>query len=133
MTLVAEAPTAAQWPREHYEQAIRSSQPRRVLLVLEDPTIQAFLVARAVADEWELENIAVAANARHCGRGSLILHEFLQMAHHEKSQAVFLEVRESNQSARAFYERWAFAKTGRRPCYYTHPEEDAVVYRLSLG
>ena len=69
MALVAEAPTAAQWPREHYEQAIQNSQPRRVMLVLEDQTIQAFLVARSVADEWELENIAVDANVRRQGTG----------------------------------------------------------------
>src|SRR5690242_2441617 len=64
MNLVAEVPTAAQWPAGHYEQAIHNSEPRRVMLVLGDQTIQVFLVARAVIDEWELENIAVAANAR---------------------------------------------------------------------
>jgi hypothetical protein len=31
------------------------------------------------------------------------------------------------------YERWAFMESGRRPSYYTLPQEDAIVYRLSLG
>src|SRR4029077_13601984 len=44
MALVAEAPTAAQWPREHYQQAIQNSHPRRIMLVLEDHIIKAFLV-----------------------------------------------------------------------------------------
>src|SRR6185369_7115741 len=99
MTLVAEAPMAAQWPREHYEHAIRNS-PRRVMLVLVDQTIEAFLVARAVADEWELENIAVATNVRRRRLGTVILNEFLEMAQNEKSGSVFLEVRESNMVAR---------------------------------
>jgi ribosomal-protein-alanine N-acetyltransferase len=133
MALVAGSSTAAQWPREHYEQAVQNSQPRRVMLVLEDQTIQSFLVARAVADEWELENIAVATNVRRRGLGSAIFKEFLQMAQNEKSQSVFLEVRESNASARLFYERSGFEKAGRRLAYYVNPKEDAIVYRLSLS
>lgn len=131
--LVDESPTAAQWPREHYEQAITNPQPRRVMLVLEDQTIQAFLVTRAIADEWELENIAVAVNARRKGLGSSILKEFLQIVRQEKSQAVFLEVRESNEGARNFYEKFGFEKAGRRTGYYASPKEDAIVYRLTLG
>ena len=133
MDLVVEAPTAAQWPREHYEQAIQNSQPRRVILTLEDQTVNAFLVARAVADEWELENIAVAANVRRQGLGSIIFKEFLQIVRQEKSHAVFLEVRESNTGARVFYKKLRFEECGRRPGYYNHPKEDAIVYRLDIS
>ena len=133
MNLVAEASTAAQWPIEHYEQAIHNSQPRRVMLVLEDQTVQAFLVARVVADEWELENVAVAIAARRKGLGSIILKEFLQIVRQEKSRAVFLEVRESNTGAQLFYEKLGFEKSGRRPDYYNHPKEDAIVYRLDIS
>jgi len=132
MTLAAEAPTAAQWPCEHYEQAIQNSSPRRVMLVLEDQTIHAFLMARAVADEWELENIAVDVSVHRNGLGSIILKQFLQIVRQEDSQAVFLEVRESNEGARLFYEKLGFEKAGRRLAYYTHPNEDAIVYRLFL-
>ena len=131
--MVAESSTAAQWPTEHYEQAIHNSQPRRVMLVLEDQTVQAFLVARVVADEWELENVAVAINARRKGLGSIILKEFLQIVRQEKSRAVFLEVRESNTGARFFYEKLGFEKSGRRPGYYNHPKDDAIVYRLDIS
>jgi|ERR1051325_3078806 ribosomal-protein-alanine N-acetyltransferase len=133
MHLVAEAPTAAQWPTEHYEQTIHNSQPRRVMLVFEDQTIQAFLVARAVADEWELENIAVAATSRRKGIGSIIFKEFLQIVRKEESRAIFLEVRESNIGARHFYEKLRFEKAGRRSGYYNHPKEDAIVYRLDVS
>ncbi|HSS96287.1 MAG TPA: ribosomal protein S18-alanine N-acetyltransferase [Terriglobales bacterium] len=129
MSLIAEAPTAAQWPQEHYEQAIQNSYPRRVILVLVDKTILAFLVSRTVAEEWELENIAVASNARRKGLGSALLKEFLKLAQNEKARAVFLEVRESNNGARNFYEKFGFEKAGRRPDYYANPREDAIVYR----
>jgi ribosomal-protein-alanine N-acetyltransferase len=133
MALASQSTAAAQWPREHYEQAIQLPQPRRVMLVVEEQTaILAFLVARSVANEWELENIAVAGEAHRRGLGSHVLNEFLDIARQEKTEAVFLEVRESNRAARAFYEKWAFTETGRRPRYYMQPEEDAVVYRLPL-
>ena len=103
------------------------------MLVLEDQRIQAFLVSRAVADEWELENIAVASTARRKGLGSILLKEVLQIVRGEKSHAVFLEVRESNKAARCFYEKFGFEKGGRRPGYYADPKEDAIIYRLAIG
>lgn len=133
MSLASQAFTAAQWPRERYEQAIHISQPRRVMLILEEQTvILAFLIVRAIEHEWELENIAVANENRRRGFGSRILGELLSMAKQEKADAVFLEVRESNRAARAFYEKWTFHETGRRSRYYSQPEEDAIVYRLAL-
>jgi [ribosomal protein S18]-alanine N-acetyltransferase len=133
MSLVAQAPTAAQWTAEHYEKAIHNSQPRRVMLVLEDQIIRAFLVAKTVVDEWELENIAVAPNVQRRGFGSVLLKEFVLMAQNEKSQAVFLEVRESNRTARKFYEKLGFEIAGRRNAYYSNPNEDAIVYRLTIS
>jgi ribosomal-protein-alanine N-acetyltransferase len=133
MAVVSQAPTAAQWPREHYERAVQESTPRRVVLVLEDKVIKACLIARAVATEMELENIAVKDEEHRRGLGTLILQEFLAIAKEEKSEAIFLEVRESNQAARSFYEKHAFAIAGRRSNYYANPTEDALVYRRAVS
>jgi ribosomal-protein-alanine acetyltransferase len=134
MALSSQSPTAPQWTREHYEQAIQVAQPRRVLLVLEDQKkIVGFLVARVVSNEWELENIVVAVESRRRSLGSAVLSEFLGVARQENAASVFLEVRESNHSARAFYEKWAFKETGRRPNYYDDPKEDAILYCLTLS
>jgi ribosomal-protein-alanine N-acetyltransferase len=45
---------------------------------------------------------------------------------------VFLEVRESNQAAIAFYSKHGFAKMGRRPSYYRVPDEAAIVMEKKL-
>jgi len=45
---------------------------------------------------------------------------------------VFLDVRESNESAIAFYEKWGFCKKGRRAGYYHDPEEAAIVMEMKL-
>jgi len=46
------------------------------------------------------------------------------------TKSIFLEVRKSNQAARAFYEKWGFIQTGYRSRYYRDPLEDAVLYKL---
>jgi len=95
--------------------------------------ISGFLVARHLAPEWELENIVVAPSARRIGLGSRLLNALLANARETDSEAVFLEVRESNAAARSLYEKAGFEPTGRRKAYYTNPAEDAVLYRLLLG
>jgi len=62
-----------------------------------------------------------------------LLGAFLDDARARGAAAVFLEVRESNRAARSLYENWAFVESGRRPAYYTEPQEDAIVYRLSFA
>jgi [ribosomal protein S18]-alanine N-acetyltransferase len=132
--LVSHSATAAHWSREPYDQVFGDDPPRRVALVIEEAVgMQGFLVARQVAAEWEIENIAVAGAARRRGLGTRLLGQFLDQARSEGATAVFLEVRESNRAARSLYEKWAFTESARRPRYYTQPEEDAIVYRLSLA
>jgi ribosomal-protein-alanine N-acetyltransferase len=133
MRLVNHSATAAHWLREQYERVFGEQTPRRVALVIEEAAaLQGFLVAHAVADEWEIENIAVAGAARRRGLGTRLLGEFLKLASGEGATAVFLEVRESNRAACLLYEKWSFEESGRRPGYYTQPQEDAIVYRLSF-
>jgi len=133
MQLVIRSVTAAHWSREQYERVFGEQTPRRVALVIEEAAdLQGFLVAHEVAGEWEIENIAVAGAARRRGLGTRLLGEFLKLARAEGATAVFLEVRESNHAARLLYEKWSFEERGRRSGYYTQPQEDAIVYRLSF-
>jgi ribosomal-protein-alanine acetyltransferase len=131
--LVSHSATAAQWSREQYERVFGDETPRRVALVVEEAVgVQGFLIAKEVTGEWEIENIAIAGAARRRGLGTRLLGAFLDDARAQGASAVLLEVRESNQAARLLYEKWAFVETGRRPGYYTQPQEDAIVYRLLL-
>jgi [ribosomal protein S18]-alanine N-acetyltransferase len=126
--------TAAHWSADHYQQVFAPRSPRRMALVIEEEEqLQGFLVAHSIADEWEIENIAIEVNARRRGRGTQLLREFLTRARAEGAAAVFLEVRVSNQAARSLYEKSSFVESGRRPHYYSQPEEDAIVYRLPLS
>ena len=134
MNLGNHSATASHWSREQYDRIFGAEPPRRLALVIEEAVgLQGFLVAHEVATEWEIENIAIAGAARRRGLGTRLLGAFLDHARAQRASAVFLEVRESNHAARLLYEKWAFTESGRRADYYTRPQEDAIVYRLSLA
>ncbi|HYM05358.1 MAG TPA: ribosomal protein S18-alanine N-acetyltransferase [Terriglobales bacterium] len=133
MSLEKRAATAAHWSPGQYEALFGGSGPDRVALtMLEESRVQGFVIARVLGDEWEIENIAIAGTARRRGLGTRLLGELLDMARARGAAAIFLEVRESNQAARALYEKWAFLESGRRPIYYKNPPEDAILYRLDF-
>jgi ribosomal-protein-alanine N-acetyltransferase len=133
MVLEKNAATAAHWSIERYEDLFRTTEPNRVALILsEENEVQAFVVARVVRNEWEIENIAVAGAARRRGRGMRLLGDLLDMARTSGVRAVFLEVRESNRAARALYEKLTFVEHGRRRRYYQEPDEDAILYRIDF-
>lgn len=131
------AATAAHWTEADYEKIFDapdlSTDWRRVAFVIEeDSVVQGFLVAQTVGGEWEIENLAIEPDARRRGLGTRLLVQFLDYAKAHGATAVFLEVRESNQAARALYEKWAFVEAGRRARYYRDPDEDAVILKFTF-
>jgi ribosomal-protein-alanine N-acetyltransferase len=140
MNLDRQTPAAAHWSRQEYRVLFATSSEQRpserFALVVEDDgdasEILAFLVANRIDAEWELENLVVAAVARRQGLGTRLLNEFITHVRNEKGSAIFLEVRESNQNARALYRKAGFEETGLRKSYYADPAEDAILCRLSL-
>ena len=95
-------------------------------------TVSGFLVARVVASEWEIENVAVTPCAHRQGVGRALVRELVERARRAGATCLTLEVRESNQAARRLYEGAGFGEDGRRRGYYHHPEEDALHYSLHL-
>ena len=146
--LERESRTSANWSHEHYESLFRTT-PRELsenfVVVVEDSSelqsltvstppfpIVAYLAARRVDSDWEVQYIVVAKEFRHRGVGTGLLCEFISHARATGGSRVFLEVRESNRSARRLYSRLGFEEMGLRKSYYANPAEDAILYRLSL-
>ena len=141
MALQRQSPAAADWSQKQYEALFMTAggqqRSERWAWIAEDAGeasgIVAFLVARQVDAEWELENMVVAEAARRRGVGSRLLDELVAHARGEQGSGIFLEVRESNRSARALYRKAGFTETGLRKSYYSGPPEDAILCRLSLN
>ena len=94
--------------------------------------IHGFLVMRTAADESEILNLAVEPERRRQGIASALLAAALGASRAAGAKSVYLEVRESNAVAIAFYSRNGFEPAGRRARYYQNPPEAAVVMSLAF-
>jgi len=104
-----------------------------MIAAVEDETLVGYAICWTVVDQAELGNVAVAPDARGRGLGRMLVQESLERVRKRGARECFLEVRESNSSARAVYEQTGFAVIGRRRGYYRKPIEDAFVMRVELS
>jgi [ribosomal protein S18]-alanine N-acetyltransferase len=120
-----ESPNAANWSKESYLKL--AAENGSLLLVIETrANIAASLIGRRVADQAEILNLAVKQAHRRKGLGSALMSAALKEFHLRSVKTVYLEVRQSNTSAIAFYERLGFIISGLRKGYYRTPDESAV-------
>ena len=75
-------------------------------------------------------NLAVAQAYRRQGIGQALVKELVKRLSAGDVHCLSLEVRSSNQAAQALYAKLGFFQAGRRPGYYRHPTEDALILRL---
>lgn len=130
--ILREAKEAASWSTE----ALRETAllPGVAAFVGErDGSISGIVVGRQVLDEAEILNLAVRAEKRRQGEGRALVSRILQQFAEGQVSRVFLEVRESNAGAIAFYRGLGFQVTGVRRDYYQDPKEAAAVMELRLN
>lgn len=130
VAIQSQSPEIARWSRKDYERVVHGNFAGWIAQA--ESGVIGFLIARNVANEMEILNLAVARGARRRGAGSALLHEAVSLARLGGVRRAFLEVRETNLSAIHFYARHGFAATGRRLRYYSDPVEDALVLSSSL-
>lgn len=93
-----------------------------------------FLAMQGVA-EMHLLNIAVAPEAQGQGHARRLLDALCALARERGCEQIWLEVRQSNERARAVYRHCGFVETGLRRAYYpagAGQREDAVLMSLQL-
>ncbi|WP_370261172.1 ribosomal protein S18-alanine N-acetyltransferase [Limnobacter sp.] len=94
-----------------------------------DQQLVGYIVLMHVVDEFHLLNISVRADLQGRGHGKHLLLWGLDQARAAGASGMLLEVRPSNTSARALYEKQGFKLIGVRKNYYPAREgrEDALV------
>jgi len=131
LALQQSCPDAAQWTREDYEHGGLGQWENWVCE--SGGRIIAFLMARVAADEMEILNLAVAAHWRRRGVATALVARALAEARARGARRAYLEVRESNSAAIAFYHALGFEPAGRRPGYYANPCGDALLLSGAPG
>jgi [ribosomal protein S18]-alanine N-acetyltransferase len=121
------------WPDTAF--AALPDNPRVYFAVADSPVVQSiagYVVAWFVLDEGEVANLAVATSARRQGIGGALLDAAVRESIERGVSDLYLEVRESNHSARRLYLARGFEEVSRRTGYYRAPVEDALILRRTL-
>ncbi|WP_460032295.1 ribosomal protein S18-alanine N-acetyltransferase [Megalodesulfovibrio paquesii] len=114
------------WTEQQYAQVLGESR-MRVVGVRAASQLVAYCSFYHAGDEMEILNLATAPAWRRMGLARRLLGFVLQIGRQMGIEQVVLEVRVSNEAARALYADMGFARVGLRKCYYPDTGEDALV------
>lgn len=90
----------------------------------DEKELVGFLSVQHLVGEVEITNIAVRKSYQGQGLGAQLMASLDDM-----DFPIFLEVRESNKSAQALYQKFGFELVGKRKRYYHEPVEDAIIMK----
>ena len=125
----------APWSRGNFIDSLAAGYEARVLRGNAGELLGYFIAMPGV-EEMHLLNITVTPVHQGRGLALLMLDELLELCRRHAAKQLWLEVRISNERARAIYRRYGFAEVGLRRAYYPTPggpREDAVLMSHSLS
>ena len=99
------------------------------LVAVEDGRVAGYIGSQTVMGESDMMNVAVHPDYRRRGIAERLVNDLVEALKAFESHCLTLEVRESNDSARALYAKLSFCQVGLRKNYYRNPKEDALILR----
>jgi ribosomal-protein-alanine N-acetyltransferase len=116
------------WTRAMYEEELRQPETAFIIVLRTGTTpVAGYCAYRLVADELQINNVAVRPEHRGRGCGRALVESALDHGRSAGARTALLDVRRSNRPAQRLYFSLGFVQVGERPRYYSHPEEDALV------
>ena len=121
------------WSRGNFIDSLAAGYLAEVLVAPRDELV-GYFVAMVGVDELHLLNISIAPRHQGRGLGRALLAEVQAHGCALRLETLWLEVRASNERARALYREFGLAEVGLRRGYYPGADrrEDAVVMRKAL-
>lgn len=100
-------------------------------VLFQQGTVIGYYVLAFIVDETHIINIAVTPKKQGRGYGDFLMQSILQKARTNNSNIILLEVRESNSTAIALYNKYQFHSVGERRNYYDcdSGRENAIIMR----
>ena len=135
ITSEAEAGQLAGVERECFAHPLEETQIRSLLgdekniflAAREGGLLTGSVWVQTVLDEGYIGNVAVRPAFRRRGLADALLNALHGLGRERGLSFLTLEVRAGNAPAIALYEKNGYTRVGRRPGYYDHPKEDAIL------
>ena len=99
------------------------------LVAMEGEQLAGYVGSQTVMGETDMMNIAVDPIFRRKGIAEALVEALVSELKARESHCLTLEVRASNEPAKALYEKLGFRQVGLRKNYYRNPKEDALILR----
>jgi ribosomal-protein-alanine N-acetyltransferase len=115
------------WSREAFLLELTKNLLAKYLVAEVDGVVVGFGGIWLIIDEGHITNIAVDEKYRQMGIGSKIMEGLIQLCNDRNIIAMTLEVRKSNEAAKALYRKYGFKEYGIRKNYYQDNNEDAII------
>jgi len=117
------------WNENHFYAELENTFSR-FIVATEGGNIIGYAVAWLVADEIQINSIAVREDFRRLGIGSALMRHIIMSADIASNARILLEVSGSNSGALSFYKHFGFIGTGKRKNYYR--DSDAILMELVI-
>ena len=120
--------TKSQWERELID-------PNRICIgtiEVETQRILGLCSSWLLIDEIHITFIAVHPSYQRKGIGKFLLSELIKRSRSQKSNQIYLEVKETNHKAKAFYKSMGFRIIGNRSNFYKDGS-NAVILKKQLN
>lgn len=114
------------WPKNVFR-SVLVDQSAFAYVARLDHSIDGYVVSWLDRDQIIIANLAVRPAARRRGLGRQLLTFAMETGARAGASWAVLDVRESNSNAIRLYAEMGFRARGRRPGYYSNPDEDSLV------
>ncbi|MBO5949236.1 MAG: ribosomal protein S18-alanine N-acetyltransferase [Fibrobacteraceae bacterium] len=118
------------WSLEQYKKELQASSTLSFVIQKQESVV-GFALFHLLADESELLAIAVAEEFQQTGLGKILFNAGKNELQNRGAEKLFLEVRESNEKAKKFYQNLGAVFIGTRTKYYKNGES-AILYRIDF-
>ena len=99
------------------------------LVAVDGQKVAGYVGSQSVMGEADMMNIAVSSDYRRSGIAQELVERLVALLREKDVYSLTLEVRASNEPAKALYSKLGFNQVGRRPNYYRNPKEEALILR----
>ena len=99
------------------------------LVALDGERVAGYVGSQSVMGESDMMNVAVHPDYRRQGIAEQLCLALVAALKEKGNHSLTLEVRSSNEPAKALYEKLGFTQVGLRKNYYRNPKEDALILR----